>query len=184
MHQCKNCNKMFDHPTKWAYCSDDCRYIQSRLTSNRYNSISRAKQNGFDITPEIFTSIEIYERDKWRCGICGEQVDIKLPFPDKMSASIDHIIPLRQGGKHVRENVRCAHLICNAIQCDPKSERKCKQCGIIYANTYGRYYCSPECSKKANLIRTNEWQRKHKRLAGKSHAKPIIVKILWFTYSS
>jgi 5-methylcytosine-specific restriction endonuclease McrA len=30
-----------------------------------------------------------------------------------MSASIDHLIPLSQGGGHVRANLRAAHRVCN-----------------------------------------------------------------------
>lgn len=64
-------------------------------------------------TGEPFTSIEIFERDGWHCGICDEPVDRELRYPDPMSASLDHIVPLSKGGGHTRENVRCSHLGCN-----------------------------------------------------------------------
>jgi 5-methylcytosine-specific restriction endonuclease McrA len=31
-----------------------------------------------------------------------------------MSATLDHVVPISVGGEHTRENVRCAHLRCNA----------------------------------------------------------------------
>ena len=62
---------------------------------------------------EIFTSTEVYERDQWVCGICGEIVDPDCRHPDPMSPSLDHVVPLSRGGAHVRSNVQLAHLSCN-----------------------------------------------------------------------
>lgn len=62
---------------------------------------------------EVFTNIEIYERDGWVCGICHEPIDPELAWPDPMSASPDHIIPLAKQGAHTRANVQASHLVCN-----------------------------------------------------------------------
>ena len=62
---------------------------------------------------EEFDAFEIFERDNWQCGICGDQVDRHLAYPDPMSASLDHVVPLSLGGPHLRENTRCSHLQCN-----------------------------------------------------------------------
>jgi hypothetical protein len=62
---------------------------------------------------EAFTRREIFERDGWICGICGQDVDPSLRFPDPGSASIDHVIPVGLHGEHSPANVRCAHLACN-----------------------------------------------------------------------
>lgn len=63
---------------------------------------------------ERFDDVEIFERDGWRCGLCGDRVDRSLQYPDVMSASLDHVVPLDQGGEHSRANVQCAHFICNS----------------------------------------------------------------------
>jgi 5-methylcytosine-specific restriction endonuclease McrA len=60
-----------------------------------------------------FRSLEIYERDKWMCGLCGEPVNKELHHRDPMSPSLDHIIPLAKGGHHLRSNCQLAHLSCN-----------------------------------------------------------------------
>ncbi len=65
-------------------------------------------------TVERFSSAEIYERDGWRCGICGKAVDRRLKAPHHMAASLDHIMPLAVGGSHSRSNVQLAHWICNS----------------------------------------------------------------------
>lgn len=63
---------------------------------------------------ESFPDSEIFERDEYVCGICHEPVDRKVKYPDPMSSSLDHIIPLSRGGGHTRANVRLAHMGCNA----------------------------------------------------------------------
>lgn len=57
--------------------------------------------------------LEVFERDGWVCGICGDPVDSRRTYPDRMSASMDHVIPLALGGQHVWDNVQCTHLHCN-----------------------------------------------------------------------
>ena len=61
-----------------------------------------------DIAPH-----EVYGRDGWRCGLCGEPIDSSVKWPDPLSASLDHILPLSKGGHHIPENVQAAHLSCN-----------------------------------------------------------------------
>ena len=68
-----------------------------------------------------FSRLEIYERDGWRCGICGRKVRNTLKAPHPQSATIDHIMPLARGGRHTRENVQLAHFICNSRKSDKGS---------------------------------------------------------------
>lgn len=56
----------------------------------------------------------VFEADGWRCHLCGMLIDRSQKAPDRMSASIDHVIPLSRGGKHEPSNCRAAHLGCNA----------------------------------------------------------------------
>lgn len=67
---------------------------------------------------ETIVNSEIFDRDGWICGICQEPVDPKLKFPDRWSASLDHIRPLSKGGSHTQANVRCSHLTCNIVKRD------------------------------------------------------------------
>lgn len=71
----------------------------------------RAAKHG--AAAEKFTPLEIFERDGWRCGICGRKVNRDLAYPHPKSASIDHVEPLSLGGEHSRANTRLAHLDCN-----------------------------------------------------------------------
>lgn len=56
---------------------------------------------------------KIYSTQKI-CGICGQPVDFSLKWPDPMSKSVDHIIPVSKGG-HPSDisNLQLAHLCCN-----------------------------------------------------------------------
>ncbi len=62
---------------------------------------------------ENFSDGEIFDRDRWVCGVCREKINRRLRHPHPRSASLDHIVPLSQGGPHTRANVRAAHLQCN-----------------------------------------------------------------------
>lgn len=61
-----------------------------------------------DVRPAV-----VYDRDSWICGLCSLPVDSSLSYPDPMSASLDHILPLSRGGHHTYENTQLAHLSCN-----------------------------------------------------------------------
>jgi len=57
--------------------------------------------------------MEIFERDGWRCGLCGHKVNPQVKYPHPRSASLDHIVPLSKGGDHARANTQLACLVCN-----------------------------------------------------------------------
>ncbi len=52
-------------------------------------------------------------RDKWRCGICLKPVSQALRYPDPMCGSLDHVVPVSQGGSNDSANLRLTHLKCN-----------------------------------------------------------------------
>lgn len=62
---------------------------------------------------ERFLVGEIFERDSWTCHICTDPIDRGLKYPDPMSVSLDHVIPLSRGGIHTRGNCAASHLLCN-----------------------------------------------------------------------
>ena len=64
-------------------------------------------------TAEPVIPADVFARDGWTCGLCGEPVDADLPYPHPMSKSLDHVLPLSRGGAHVESNVQLAHLSCN-----------------------------------------------------------------------
>jgi 5-methylcytosine-specific restriction endonuclease McrA len=77
----------------------------------RKNHKRRAKLAG--VESDLYTLAEISERDAGRCGICRRLVGTTHDWPHPKSPSIDHIIPLSEGGDDSRANVQLAHLGCN-----------------------------------------------------------------------
>lgn len=65
-------------------------------------------------TTETVYRKRVYQRDGWRCQLCGRLVrsDAKAPHPD--SPTLDHIVPLSAGGEHSYRNVQLAHFYCNS----------------------------------------------------------------------
>ena len=66
------------------------------------------------------------------CGICGKPVDKSLKYPDPMSPTVDHIIPISKNGDPVSlDNLQLAHRCCNRAKSDrilaevlPKDENR------------------------------------------------------------
>lgn len=53
------------------------------------------------------------------CGICGKPVDKSLKYPDPMSPTVDHIIPVSKCGDPVSlDNLQLAHRYCNRMKSD------------------------------------------------------------------
>lgn len=116
---CLTCGRPYRPRYRSAgFCSLDCRQYPERrkwptMFAGRRAAHDRRRARLASVEFEAFTRAEIYERDGWRCGICGEVVEAARKLPDPMSPSLDHIIPVAKGGGHTRDNVQLAHWICN-----------------------------------------------------------------------
>lgn len=47
------------------------------------------------------------------CALCNQRIDHSLAWPEPMSRSVDHIVPLSKGGTHEQANLAWTHLVCN-----------------------------------------------------------------------
>lgn len=120
---CRECGIEFEqvvHNKLKYFCSKRCARKNWRKSNPEVAARMAAKERHSRrarIKGAIVESIDpqrVFERDGWKCGICGRKVDSSLHFPHPRSVSLDHIQPLALGGMHSYTNVQCAHLICNS----------------------------------------------------------------------
>lgn len=113
---CRRCGSAF--VCMWTnglpvYCSRQC----SRSTDK---VVRRARARGGEPVP--YSRVEIFERDRWICQLCGKRVKRSARVPDSKAAVIDHIVPLaagpEYGGVDAPWNVQCAHFLCNSLKRD------------------------------------------------------------------
>jgi len=74
---------------------------------------SRIRRQRHAETWDGVTDAQIMDRDRWRCGICGKRIGKTFRYPHPRSKSIDHIVPISEGGDDTAANKRAAHLCCN-----------------------------------------------------------------------
>lgn len=120
MRLCKGCNTIFlCHPNhNQVYCSIKCQAADSH---NKNGYIRRIRATKATIDHDI-TLKKVAERDRGICWLCGEPVDWNdyelsetgRKVVHKMYPSVDHVVALCCGGSHSWENVRLAHVGCNA----------------------------------------------------------------------
>lgn len=118
---CRVCGVSFvERSNRSAYCSDPC----ASVSYAEQNAVLTLRRRAllYDAWVEDVKPLTVYERDGWRCGICG---DVILPFirhPHPRSASVDHIVPLARGGEHSYVNCQASHLGCNCSKSDRVSD--------------------------------------------------------------
>lgn len=86
---------------------------KTREMWQRKSAKRRLKRQGRRGVVENVPYLEVYDRDGWRCGLCGKAVRKSLRYPHPQSATLDHIIPIALGGDHTLANVQLAHWGCN-----------------------------------------------------------------------
>jgi len=67
---------------------------------------------------DLINSYDVFEFYGWICIVCDKDIDPDLAWPDKGSATLDHIVPLSRGGTHTWDNVAPSHLLCNSKKDD------------------------------------------------------------------
>ena len=144
MTQCAQCSVAFKprrHDQLW--CSRKCNNAQSnakfrvsgtlspkakerqRLYWQAKNRRRRAAKRGGASEP--YTLTQIARRDQSRCGLCGGRVHMVAKVPHPQAPTIDHIVPISEGGDDTRANVQLAHFRCNSV----KGARGSQQLALI-----------------------------------------------------
>ena len=108
---CRDCGELIP-PTSTgrssvARCAK-CQGSVRRAATHRNRAMRRAATTANHVDPKY-----IFDRDSFRCGICGKMADQRKKVPHRLAPVIDHIIPIARGGTHESTNLQCAHFSCN-----------------------------------------------------------------------
>lgn len=96
-------------------CNQTGRFCGTCANRRRYlrNHKKRAKRNGIPEPSRRLTTAELGDRDGWRCHLCRRAVDRRLSGAHPKAPSVDHLVPVSDGGTDEPENLALAHWICN-----------------------------------------------------------------------
>lgn len=92
-----------------AHCSRAC-YDRTK------GAVRRARERAVEREP-IYRA-RVFQRDDWRCHLCGEDIDRSAVAPAPLAPTLDHVIPIARGGGHTMTNIKAAHFICNSTKSD------------------------------------------------------------------
>lgn len=107
---CPWCHEPFKAATRQQkYCSDHCNNVAKKKRRQALKRSPGAKP------PSIGY---IIRRDRGICQLCGDKVDPAAKWPDGRMPSMDHIVPLSEGGSDSARNIQLAHLSCNISKQD------------------------------------------------------------------
>jgi hypothetical protein len=98
------------------YCSKQCSpsYWSCR---RKAKALRRARMRRVEY--EQVDPFVVFDRDGWRCHLCGTKTDKALRGThEPLAPELDHIIPLSKGGPHTYSNTACSCRRCNHAKAD------------------------------------------------------------------
>ena len=104
---CRRCGALIG---KHAWNCETCNREARRAERRRRDALQRGAIS------EPYTLAEIADRDRRTCQLCRKRVAMTKTVPHPKAPTIDHVIPLAEGGHDTRANVQLAHFICNSIK--------------------------------------------------------------------
>ena len=90
-----------------------CVDCQKRKVNRAWIRARRKRQKNRQKGIEPIGVRQLWIRDHQTCQLCKKKIDWELKWPDRMSMSVDHIIPISFGGTDEAINVQASHLKCN-----------------------------------------------------------------------
>ena len=130
---CKECGTVFTtecgHPRS-SFCSHQCAETHDRRKEHqtarhksymRQMNIEREKQIASAFVEDVDYE-RLYKRDRGVCQICGLPVHPTKGIDNNWDGTIDHVVPLSDGGEHSMRNCQLAHRICNSLKCRSHEE--------------------------------------------------------------
>lgn len=104
---CDSCKASRPKPKPKSRASDGCHNHRgrhhTRRTGARYEPVNKRK---------------VFERDGYKCYLCGCDVHEWRGKLDDDLATLDHVTPLSMGGDHTYANIKTACWVCNVLKSD------------------------------------------------------------------
>lgn len=125
--RCRSCSSIISKGAQRCVSCRDIALIDNRermKQSPSYRAAKRANRTARraklrSVTVETFDPFEVFDRDRWRCHICGIKTPKRLRGTYEDNApELDHIVPLAAGGEHSRRNTACSCRKCNIMKSD------------------------------------------------------------------
>lgn len=112
-YTCTHCGTHFEAPLlpPRKYCSRSCYFKANPKPKGERKPRDRGGRTGHQYNKLR----EQMKRDGTNvCHLCGNDIDLSIPYPGPQSWSLDHIVPVSRGGDPL-EPANCAeaHKICN-----------------------------------------------------------------------
>lgn len=85
-----------------------------RRRTGQKNHRERARHYGVQYEP--VNRQKVFERDGYRCHICGRKTNPNAKWNSPRYPTLDHIIPMSVGGPHSYKNTACACFECNSLK--------------------------------------------------------------------
>lgn len=116
---CHECEAHFKYKrsTQYSYegcarkfCSVKCqRKANARIRTRKRRAVAKG------VEAERIDFVKVFQRDGWRCGICGcKTMKAKRGTTHERAPELDHIVAIANGGPHTWDNVQCACRACNS----------------------------------------------------------------------
>lgn len=115
--RCKCCDILFVAKygiKRRLFCSDKCAINYARKVSGKTH---QRRARVFGVAYESVNPFRVFDRDGWRCQICGKQTPRERRgscYPN--APELDHRVPMSKGGSHTYSNVQCACRACNGAK--------------------------------------------------------------------
>ena len=104
----KTCSVACSNKTRAIYTDQVARW---RAGSHKRRAAVRSDEY------ERFDAIKVFERDGWRCHLCGKKtLKSKRGTKHDLAPELEHITSLKDGGGHTLRNVACSCRKCNAVK--------------------------------------------------------------------
>jgi 5-methylcytosine-specific restriction endonuclease McrA len=111
---CDSCGEQFESTHNILKKKSVCNLCVSSSHKARSSAIRRSRMALVKV--ERVYRKKVWDRDGWKCLMCGIAVNLNQDSNSKSYPTIDHIVPVSKGGNHTMDNVMLLCRSCNSVK--------------------------------------------------------------------